>query len=55
VKVVGEGVWVGNPLTGEPGIWHHKGQVQGEFDADGNPISTNGTGSLVNLCSQLGA
>ena len=54
VKVVGEGVWpFGNPLTGEPGIWHQKGQVSGKFDADGNPISTKGTGSLVNLCPQL--
>jgi hypothetical protein len=29
------------------------GKVSGVFDADGNPISTKGTGSLVNLCSQL--
>lgn len=56
VKVVGEGVWPdGNPLTGEPGVWHQSGQVSGTFDADGSPISTKGTGSLVNLCPELGA
>ena len=54
VMVVGEGVWSsGNPLTGEPGIWHQTGQVSGRFDAEGNPISTKGTGGLVNLCPQL--
>jgi hypothetical protein len=54
VKVVGEGVWpFENPITGEPGIWYQKGQVSGVFDADGNPISTKNTGSLVNICSQL--
>ena len=56
VMVVGQGVWAfGNPLTGEPGIWYQKGQVSGEFDAEGNAISTKGTGSLVNLCPELGA
>ena len=55
VKVVGEGVWpFENPLTGEPGIWHQRGQVSGVFESDGSPISTKGTGSLVNLCRQLG-
>jgi hypothetical protein len=52
-KVVGTGVWVENPLTGEPGFWYQHGQVGGVFDADGNPITLRGTGSLVNLCSQL--
>ena len=54
VKVVGEGVWLGNPLTGEPGFWYQKGQVSGTFAADGSPISTKNTGNpLVNLCPQL--
>jgi hypothetical protein len=54
IKVVGEGVWpFENPITHEPGIWHQKGQVSGLFDADGNPISTKNTGSLVNICPQL--
>jgi hypothetical protein len=53
VMVVGEGVWVENPLTGEPGFWDQHGQISGRFDADGNPISTKGTGSLVNLCPRL--
>jgi hypothetical protein len=54
VKVVGRGVWpFENPLTLEPGIWYQHGQVSGVFDANGNQISTKGTGSLVNLCSQL--
>ena len=54
VKVVGRGVWpFENPLTGEPGIWYQHGQVSGVFDADGNPISTKGTGSLVDLCPLL--
>ena len=53
-KVVGRGIWpFENPLTGEPGIWYQQGKVSGSFDRDGNPISINGTGSLVNLCPQL--
>jgi hypothetical protein len=44
----------GNPVTGEPGIWYQSGQVNARFDADGNLISVGNTGTLVNLCSQLG-
>jgi len=53
VKVVGEGVWFGNPLTLEPGFWYQKGQISGVFNPDGTPISTKGTGSFVNLCPRL--
>lgn len=53
-KIVGAGVWAfGNPITDEPGIWYQKGQVSGTFDADGKPISTKNTGTLVDLCPQL--
>jgi hypothetical protein len=54
VRVVGTGVWIENPITGEPGFWYQKGQVSGTFAADGSPISTKNTGNpLVNLCPQL--
>lgn len=51
--VTGEGAWLGNPVTGEPGIWFQRGRVSATLDADGNPTSVNATGTLVNLCSEL--
>lgn len=55
-KITGHGAWPdGNPVTGEPGIWYQSGQVTARFDADGNLVSVRNTGTLVNLCGQLGA
>ncbi len=52
--VTGHGVWpVGNPITGEPGIWYQKGRVSATFDAEGNLASVKSAGTLVNLCTQL--
>lgn len=51
---VGQGWWpVGNPITGEPGIWYQEGRVSATFDALGNMTSANSTGRLTNLCPQL--
>jgi hypothetical protein len=51
--VTGEGAWLGNPITGEPGIWYQSGRVSATFDAEGNTTSIKSTGKLVNLCPQL--
>lgn len=51
--VTGQGAWLGNPVTGEPGIWHQNGRVSATLDAGGNATSTKSTGVLVNLCTQL--
>lgn len=51
--VTGTGAWLGNPVTGEPGIWFQRGRVSATLDPDGNPTSVNSTGTLVNLCFQL--
>jgi hypothetical protein len=53
--VTGQGVWLGSPVTGEPGIWFQSGRVSATFDAEGNMTSVNSTGLLVNLCPQLAA
>jgi hypothetical protein len=51
--VTGQGVWLGNPVTGEPGIWYQSGRVSATLDADGNATSVDSTGNLVNLCARL--
>jgi hypothetical protein len=51
--VTGQGVWLGHPVTGEPGIWHQSGRVSASLDADGNATSVNVTGKLVDLCPRL--
>ena len=51
--VTGQGAWLGNPITGEPGIWYQSGRVSATFDAEGNTTSIKSTGKLVNLCTQL--
>ena len=53
--VTGQGAWLSNPVTGEPGIWHQSGRVSATLDADGNTMSVSNTGKLVDLCSQLAA
>ena len=54
--VTGLGAWVdGNPVTGEPGIWYQRGRVSATFDAQGNTTSITSSGTLVNLCDQLGS
>jgi hypothetical protein len=49
----GSGPSLGNPITGEPGIWYQNGRLVITFDADGNQTSVDFTGKLVNLCPQL--
>jgi hypothetical protein len=51
--VTGQGVWLGHPVTGEPGIWFQSGRVSASLDADGNATSVNVTGKLVDLCPRL--
>jgi hypothetical protein len=52
--VTGQGWWpMGNPVTGEPGIWYQEGRASATYDAEGNLTSLNSTGRLVNLCPQL--
>jgi hypothetical protein len=51
--VTGHGAWLGNPVTGEPGIWYQSGRVSATLDADGNATSVDSTGTLVNLCAVL--
>jgi hypothetical protein len=51
--VTGQGIWPGNPITGESGIWYQSGRVSTTWDAEGNTTSLNSTGTLVDLCPQL--
>ena len=51
--VTGRGAWLGNPVTGEPGIWYQSGRVRATLDADGNATSVDSAGNLVNLCARL--
>lgn len=54
-KVTGQGAWLSNPVTGEPGIWYQSGQVTATLDEEGNTTSVSNTGKLVDLCPQLAA
>jgi hypothetical protein len=51
--VTGQGAWLSNPVTGEPGIWYQNGRVTATLDAEGNTTSVSNTGKLVDLCPQL--
>jgi hypothetical protein len=53
--VTGQGAWLSNPVTGEPGIWHQSGRVTATIDAEGNTTSVSSTGKLIDLCPQLAA
>ena len=53
--VTGQGVWLGHPVTGEPGIWYLSGQGRSTIDAHGNVTSAKLMGRLVDLCPQLAA
>ena len=53
--VTGHGPFVPNPITGEPGIWYLSGRLSATFDANGDMTSIESTGTLVNLCLQLGS
>jgi hypothetical protein len=53
--VTGQGAWLSNPVTGEPGIWHQSGRVAATLDAEGNATSVKSTGKLVDLCPHLAA
>jgi hypothetical protein len=52
-KVIGQGFFSPNPVTGEPGIWDLNGHASATFDADGNLTSVEISGQLVDLCPQL--
>jgi len=53
--VTGQGAWHdGNPVTGEPGVWYQTGRVSATFDEAGDTTSLKSTGTLVDLCPQLG-
>ena len=49
----GQGIWPGNPVTGEPGIWYQSGRVSTSWDAQGNTTSLDSSGTLVDFCPQL--
>jgi hypothetical protein len=52
--VTGQGWWpMGNPITGEPGIWYQEGRSSATYDAEGNLVSLTSAGLLVNLCPSL--
>ncbi|MDP9336244.1 MAG: hypothetical protein M3Q30_23430 [Actinomycetota bacterium] len=51
--VTGHGAWLGNPITGEPGIWFQSGRVSATFNTEGDTTSMKSTGDLVNLCARL--
>jgi hypothetical protein len=52
--VTGQGWWpMGNPITGEPGIWYQEGRSSATYDAEGNLVSLSSAGKLVDLCPQL--
>jgi hypothetical protein len=51
--VTGHGVWLGHPVTGEPGLWFQTGRVSATLDADGNTTSIKATGTLIDLCLEL--
>jgi len=52
-RITGHGPFLTNPVTGEPGIWFLSGQLVGRFDAEGNVLSMEAKGTLVDLCPQL--
>jgi hypothetical protein len=52
-SVTGNGPWLPNPVSGEPGIWYQSGRVTAIFDAEGNMTSVGSTGKLIDLCPQL--
>jgi len=52
--VTGHGPWFPNPVTGEPGIWYQSGQLAATVDSGGDVTSVTVSGSLVDLCGQLG-
>jgi hypothetical protein len=52
-SVTGSGPSLGNPITGEPGIWYSSGRLSATVDAEGNLTSLEATGRLVDLCRRL--
>ena len=53
--VTGHGPFLTNPITGESGIWYLSGRLSATFDANDNMTSIASTGTIVNLCPQLGS
>jgi hypothetical protein len=51
--VTDHGVWLGHPVTGDPGLWYQTGRVSATLDANGNTSSSKATGTLIDLCLEL--
>jgi hypothetical protein len=54
-RAMGHGPFAPNPITEEPGIWYLSGQGKATLDSQGNVLSVDLAGRLVDLCPQLGS
>ncbi|MDP9331272.1 MAG: hypothetical protein M3P11_11620 [Actinomycetota bacterium] len=52
-RAMGHGPFFPNPITGEPGIWYLSGQGKDTIDQQGNVVSADLAGRLVDLCPRL--
>jgi hypothetical protein len=52
-RSMGHGPFFPNPLTGEPGIWYLSGQGKATIDQQGNVVSADLAGRLIDLCPRL--
>jgi hypothetical protein len=52
-RAMGHGPFFPNPITGEPGIWYLSGQGKATIDSQGNVLSADVAGRLVDLCPRL--
>ncbi len=52
-RAMGHGPFFPNPLTGEPGIWYLSGQGKATLDSEGNVVSAQLSGRLVDVCPEL--
>jgi len=53
MTATGHGPFISNPVTGAPGIWYLSGRARATFDQEGNLLTGQVTGRLVNLCGRL--
>jgi hypothetical protein len=52
-QVTGRSPWVGHPVTEASGIFLLAGRLLATFDPEGNRVSIDFTGNVVDLCAQL--
>ena len=52
-RAMGHGPFFPHPITGEPGIWYLSGQGTATYDPEGNMVSVELAGRLVDLCPRL--